>query len=268
MQNENDILIYQSPQTWNFICQYFAQTHSLTKWLNERKHRLITNGASYQLIDYWEKEGLFTAERSADRGWRKYSLIDLTWLMLLSKLRKFGYPIEGLKKLKGNLTENHPIHNTESFVDFEAYLAMAILLKVPTYINVLPDGIALLTTYEEKRALEQNKIFIVNSSVSISLNHLLSEITKKDFYPVNSDKQLTSEEVELLTHIRTGDYISINVRLKNGKIDIFDLVDEIDFDPHLMKLLKRNKYLELRLVQRNGEVVKFERTVQKKVNAK
>lgn len=266
MKTELYYIEYQLPQTLDFIKQYFSKNNKLSEQLNERKHRLTDSAATYRIINYWEKEGLLTDSRTTVTGWRKYSLMDMAWIKLLAELRKFGYPIEGLKQLKSNLIEKHPLNGQESFVYLEAYTALAIVQKIPIFINIMPNGNSILTTQREKRSLEENRLFAVNSHLCISLNHLLSAITNKGFYHTKLESQLTPEEIELLNTIRTGDFTSVNVRLKNGVIDMIDMTDSVECSEKIVNILRSNNYQNIEVVQKDGKVVSIKRTITRKLN--
>jgi len=47
---------------------------------------------------------LITSNRPDDKGWRRYSLIDVVWLNIIKELRRFGYPLDQILKVKKNIS--------------------------------------------------------------------------------------------------------------------------------------------------------------------
>lgn len=259
------VVKYQTQQNAAFVDSYFEKSNSICVFLNEKRHRIVESSASSRLINYWEKEGLITADRSSQAGWRKYSIMDLVWVLLMGQLRKFGYPIESLKKLKANLTEKHPILETESFAYLEAYVAIVISQRIPVFINVMANGSYIMTSQKEKRSLEDHKVFAVNSHLTVSVNHLLSQVLKKDMYAQFFEGQLTKEEVKLLNEIRIGEYSEVVVHLKNKKMHRVDLVDYMDANENVQKILRQSEYVKIELTQADGKKKSLKRTTSKKL---
>jgi DNA-binding transcriptional MerR regulator len=58
---------------------------------NARHLRQVFPGVTYRQINHWESKGLLTAARDTDSsGWRKFSLVDVVCLAIITELRSFG----------------------------------------------------------------------------------------------------------------------------------------------------------------------------------
>jgi DNA-binding transcriptional MerR regulator len=253
-----------SEESESFMRAYYSTQNQLAEHLNVRRHR-VSDSASYRLLNYWEKEGLLSCERETENGWRKFSLIDLMWLQLSVQLRTLGFPIEGLKKLKSNFTDNNFRKGIESFGLLEVYTAMVVAWRVPAFFLVLPNGECLVVTSKEIKTLEQHKILTKTPYITVSINHLLSIITKKDWYAAINDTELTAEEFELLTTLRTGNYVSALIHFEKGKPDRIDLTKIESTDMRLIDLVKKHKHQKIELIAADGKVVKQKITTSKKL---
>jgi len=58
-----------------------------------KKAKLVINGLTYRKINAWDSKGLISSFREKnDTGWRKFSIIDIAKLNIISDLRKMGFP--------------------------------------------------------------------------------------------------------------------------------------------------------------------------------
>jgi DNA-binding transcriptional MerR regulator len=263
----NKIIAYQSKETQQFEKNYLNKTNELSAKLNDKSKRISAEDVSYRIVNYWEKEGLLISDRVDGKGWRKYSLLDILWLQLLVELRKFGYPVESLKKLKEKMTEVHPLKKTEAFVNLEVYAAMAITNRVACWLHVLPNGNSFLTTQKERQALENAGIFYNNSAINISLNYTLSQITKKDFSPIDQTEVIYDDEFELLSLMRLIDCTSFTVHFKNGKAERFEAVEYLANTAKISDLLRQTPYQRIELLQQDGGITQVKRTITKKIKS-
>ena len=72
--------------------------------LTEKKYSslLASPFVNSRQLNYWLEEMKLLPEKE-ERGWRKFSFVELSWLKIISELREFGVGFDIIKKLKEDL---------------------------------------------------------------------------------------------------------------------------------------------------------------------
>jgi hypothetical protein len=68
---------------------YSESRLGLSKVLNYKKYKLSKREFSYRIINHWESNNIIDSQRPGDKGWRKYSIMDLVWLNVIKELQFF-----------------------------------------------------------------------------------------------------------------------------------------------------------------------------------
>lgn len=243
--------------------EYFYGDRAASRFLNERKHRFHSKAVSYRILNHWEQKGLLSTKRPEGKGWRKYSILDIVWVHIVSRLREFGFALEKIHLVKEHLS--HDDESLSAFPELEFYVARA-LAKVPSYIAIFPHGEALLCTLSEFQ-VSRSYGFIRDDSILICLNDILQRIYgDKDLKPdYSTNYDLTKEEVQLLIAIRLDLWSEIKIRGKDGKITMIERTENIENETKVIEILRSHNYQNIELKQVDGKVVSFKRTVKKKI---
>ena len=225
---------------------------------------LDSENLSYRIINHWEKEGLISDIRPSGKGWRKYSLIDRVWLEVIVELRKFGYPLERIKQVKENL-ERSETETSSSMPLLETHFALAFFPKEPCYLLVFPNGEVLLAILSEYNLSDE--IGLIESHIKINLNRLIQKIfPNMDLKPkYKSSLELSPEEIELMFFVRMGNYESITVKRRDGKIDYIEATETLSADARLTEIIKEQDYQDIEIKTAEGKTVCVKRTIKKKV---
>jgi DNA-binding transcriptional MerR regulator len=249
------------------FASYFNDEKALKirHWLNLRNKGLDIDELSYRIINHWEKNGLIEVERGEDgKGWRKFSLMDAMWISVIIELRKFGVSIENLNLIKNQLYHNDGKYKPSFYPVLEFYTALFMKEKEPIYILIFNDfqvKVATKTEIELRRATGS-----IPSHITIELISLLRVILKKPNLETKSKitHELSEVEIQLLLEIRTRNYKSIKIRMKNGEINIFE--KEIEFvEDTIHKLLKQKNYDEISIIREDGNIRNIKQIIKQKI---
>jgi DNA-binding transcriptional MerR regulator len=233
--------------------------------LNEKIGTLQEGAASYRVISHWENEGLINDDRPTGTGWRKYSLMDRVWIGIIAELRKFGFPIEKIKKVKDDLSMKGYKFNCE-FPILEIYVALA-LQKQRAFLLVFENGEAQPVTPNELAF--NNDLGTISNYLSIGLNQILqSALPEKDLQPEFSRTfTLAEEELDLIQLLRSTNCKEIKVTRRDGHIERIDAKEDRDVKERIVDLLKVHDYQDIQITTANGKIVSLSRTIKQRPRA-
>lgn len=260
---------YRGPGFDAGIEAYFTSKggQAVSEILNERRHNIGDTQITSRVINHWQSMGLIDESRESSKGWRKFSLLEAVWLGILMELRGFGFPLEMLAKVKTSLEGQYLLlPKTKRRVSFfEYYVSLALLRRMPVYLLVFSDGTAEPVYFDQLVASLQHTI--TKHHVTLSLNGILQQLfPKRDLSPLlDRTLEVSDEEAELLLLLRTGNYDSVTVKRKNGRIERIDVEETIDLEKRITDILKEGDFQDIEIRQANGKVVSVKRTVKKKI---
>jgi DNA-binding transcriptional MerR regulator len=187
----------------------------VTNILTEKKFTIKNTDTSYRAINHWSSLGLLDDNRLGEnKGWRKFSVVDLVWLKALAEFRKFGM---GLDKIKVGY---------ESLKEFDRLLEFGVftaIMRNAMYLVIFSDGYIELANRETLSAGESLGLLQDSSYLVISINNCLKNIfPNNDLRPHLNNFQLSEKEISILSALRTGGYDEINIHKKNGDVDRID----------------------------------------------
>jgi len=250
------------------MLSYFDDRNSVVFGIiNEKRNRLDKSKFTYRIINHWQKEGLISDDRPSGKGWRMYSLMDVVWLNIITELRKFGYPLEKIKKVKESLIAPlDSLKEKHQLPMLEMYVATALIHKTPAFLLVFDNGEALAVTHKQMVNAVQFKT--IGNHIQLSINAILQKIyPKKDMKPqFETFIKLSDEEFELMAMVRTGNYESITIKKKDGKIERLEATESIKADKRITELLQSGDFQNIEIKQVGGKVVCVKRTIKKKVS--
>jgi DNA-binding transcriptional MerR regulator len=222
-------------------------------------------GISYRLINHWEQNGIVDVERGIDgKGWRKFSFMDQIWIRLIGELRSFGISLENIKTIYNQIRTNDIDYSPSVYPRLEFFIYYFINYKVPIKLIILKDYKVFICTKEEIEAAEKEDL--LDSYISINLHKLIQFVLNKSFYKPNYKEEivLNEKELVLLNHIRNGNYKSINIVFKDGKMKLLEK-RMINNETEIHKILNKQKYSEIILKTEDGIVVNIQYTEKVKI---
>ena len=125
---------------------------------------------------------------------------------------------------------------------FEFYIGRA-MQKNATFLIVYEDGFADLGT-DKEIGLSEEMGLLNQNYIRISLNDLLARISKNgDFQPtLEISLYLNDGEQKVIEMLNDGNVESVEIILKNGKIDLMKSKEKIDVQKKIVDIMKEKKY--------------------------
>src|SRR5208283_4920883 len=104
---------------------------------NLKDSKLFVNDITYRKINDWDSKGLISDTRDSEKcGWRKFSIIGIVRLKIISGLRKIGISTEKIAVILDNIKVHKP-YNKEEFKDAFPQLEYFIFDSLNGYKNYL-----------------------------------------------------------------------------------------------------------------------------------
>lgn len=122
----------------------FAEIHNA---FQIPKYTVGDTDIAYRVISHWDEYGLLPAGFKKDGGWREFSLVEMAWLRIISRLREFGMSLEQIKKAKDGIIAWDL--EKKQYQLFEYFLASAVASNMNAYAVVDKDGRGSLGTEYE-----------------------------------------------------------------------------------------------------------------------
>lgn len=245
--------------------QYFKNLNKnkISQILNNKERNLKFDTVSYRELNSWEKAGLLTVQREG-REWRRFSIIDAIWVRLIKELREFGVTWKQLKVAKESLEfENEKCGVAMPMLEF--YTAFVIAQRMPVVILVFKDGISIPVSLTQYKVAKETTG--VANHVQISLNDLIQGMVPElDLKPAHkTEMPLDVDEMELLAFLRFADYEKVEIRYKDGKIDLIEGTER-EMTQKVHDVINEKCYEEIKIRKRDdGVVTSVVRTRKKKL---
>jgi DNA-binding transcriptional MerR regulator len=216
---QNDRRIFRS-DGFDMRFPTFKQEPVYMELIHKKEFSIGTNpDASYRVTNHWEKLGIIPSDRKDGQGWRKFSLYDLVWQMMVLSLRDFGFPNDKILKVKDSLLDlKYP--NGEPYPLFEYYLSMAIEFRKPIFAIIHSDGYADIAEFEEIQ-FTQEAGYLRENHIRIDINKIIGKLFEsKDLAPLyDLLVPITNNEAKIFNAVRSGKHQSINVELSSNAED-------------------------------------------------
>lgn len=233
----------------------------LVNLISEEGLSIKNTSSTYKVINDWTRLGIIEDRRHELKQWRKFSLIDLIWIRIVSELRSIKYPLNKIKELKlryyaeeiyvksdekiPNVSEGYYTIKSIKY-PYTSFNILSILLhmgweeKDDTYLVMQPTNAGLKFSYDSEEGIFKPYVFFSrHSTISRSekqLNRLVqqsplsfvlnfSDIVKKLVIEnIAFDKIFFNKHSGLsyeLNYNSSYDYVNFNEELK--KVELYDM---------------------------------------------
>lgn len=265
--DNNGLYIYQIDKDGEYYQKFShylnsTDTKDFREYFNKKQYRISDNVISYRLINHWEKIGLIHSNRGADnKGWRQYSLMDIVWLSIIVRLRKFGYNIHNIKQSR---LVNFAQYDECEYGELEFYTAVAFVNNVPIHALFFTDFRAEIATLYE--ILESSEKRGIANHISININAILQGLfPTKNLKPNYTNFiELTDSDNEILETIRNEKVEEIKLSVKNGIPIIMQFTLDEPVQSNIGELKNKNAYQEISIKQHKSKTQSVKRTISKK----
>lgn len=219
--------------------------------------------ASSRVVNLWESEGVVDDPREEGQGWRRYSIMDLAWLGSIMELRRFGVPMETLRKAKDGIRALDPPNPLKGFRLFEFYVLEA-MQRVPVYLLVFEDGEVDLTNEHEYATTPL--LYPLADHVRISLNRVVQKVLPKlDLTPKHRPGvALTSKEKSVVLALRHPNNKRVTVQLKDGEPAMLE-TERDGTGKTVKELMEEAPHSELTVKRKNGQTVHLSQILKEKL---
>jgi len=243
---------------------YSESGKKISNWLSIKDKRLESKFLSYRVINHWENKGLLDSDRPQGSGWRKYSLMDIIWVHIITRLRAFGYPIEMISKVKNNLDKHRVKSNHPHSPLLEYYIAHAFVFRKPVYLLVFENG-EVEPVFPDELNLGL-KLETIHDFIKIDINNILQKLfPNHNLKPENEmSLEVNKAELDLMFMIRNNEYETIKIKLDSGEIERIEGSASVDVENRIIEILNENKYQDIEIKQQNGNITYINKTVKKK----
>ena len=207
-------------------------TAEIAETIKKRKFTMTDVGISSRLLNLWEKSGLLM-ERYEERKWKKFNLIEYTWLKIVSEMRRYDLSHEIIRNAKQSLLSENRIDDLPNKEEiYEAIKKLApedkidevhrilesieiksqignfkfnLLEMVINYVILLKQNFSLLVNLEgeciplkyssidEYAKYDEFHEFLSGSFISISLTNILKE------FLINNEIATARKKISLLS---------------------------------------------------------------------
>ncbi len=209
------------------IEQFMVLTDALAQLngVREKRYDIGKTAISYRTINYWEQVGLLDDQRTEQgHGWRKFSIIDIAFISLITHLRNIGLSIDVLKNTKRCLTGDLQLSYIQdqelityksekhmTMMEFAYARALGLKDGGNTYLLIETSGFTEVMTEKD---LHMNRIWgeLPDTYIYINLNSLFKK-TVNDKFIVWDEK----------THVLDGkgeEEVFYKLRDNNNKLEI------------------------------------------------
>ncbi len=228
--------------------------------------RDATGLTNRQLSD-WDARGVTSSSRDGNRSWRRYTPREIFALMVCAELRRrFGTPVERVRFVRDFMLQEGADHyqvaiemmaklgvNVWLMTDFERQFVMDTELEfadmwkwgafggeTPAYAFLLLNPLV-----NKLLACLKEPVHLPNHGRGYELVHAVQDATTVR----------GPEEFKALQLIRSGEYESVEVCLRNGTISRFRLTDHADPSLPIEQLVGTAEFQSMLITLRNGKVV-------------
>jgi len=206
--------------------------------------------------------------KSRDQGWRRLTALEVVWTHIVAELRRFGFPLSKVRVAK-DFVFQLPRKDGSRLPEFEYYLSCA-LSGTPVYLVVFESGAC---EFALRLELEAHQAFFAEylpSYLVIDINKIIRKVpvwknieVKQHYSPELMG--IRKDEMAVLIAIRKGNFESVRIRFKNGKVDLVEGDENVDVQKRVMDILREGNYQDISVRQEDGKVVSVKRTLKQKI---
>lgn len=203
-----------------------------------------------RLLNHWEKEGVIFDKRVDGKGWRKFSPVDTLWIKIVERLRKFGYPLEKIKKVQKIV-----------FPMLKSSIEKFLITGVNSRLIISDNRIEIFEQGNLNNPFNYSEDFL-----AIDITKILTEVfpNASNNIEFNLNWDLNPKETEFLNMLRSGLFKSFHVETKNGEIKRISAEELIKNKRSFQELVKEYAFQDITYSIKNNKVVSCKRTISKK----
>jgi len=242
-------------------------------------------GVTRMELSTWNKAGLLPyiilrsqsiAEEEKLKGtniWRRYSLVECIWIIIIVKLKKFGIKDSFIIDLKKQFFQEIELKEKGEPEDdkakklgesaFGKYLMYATMHHINFSILVSEDGDFSLV--EQGSKYDANSSFFNKTYLCVNVSSLMKKFISSDEINMDTDYYvalLHPKEREIIKQIKENAYKQVTLSLKDGSITHYRISKDKKANSETIKsiarMLKKEDYQLIQCVGIDDSVVSYE----------
>lgn len=245
----------------------------INELINVKRFTVSNTPLTYRQVNSLGSDNLIPDDRKKDAGWRKFSIKELVYILVVHELKKFGLKHNQLKFLWEAFFQERKDSDITEINANKGYADVAIgLVILGIEINLAIDSEGNISIYDPANAVFLNTYTSNKPRLIIGINDIYNQIIEKTgnkpapikysirdlFIKVNDP--LTLKEKEIIKIIRDNDYSSVQIRKKNGEIALLSAEryrnETGNLTQHdVLKLLDSKDFQDINIIKRNGKIV-------------
>ena len=267
-QNLSGVYINSSAINNLYIADY--QT-GLMDMIERPQFRIPIELLSYRYISSLHSDLLLPDNvQKIERGWRKFSVKDFIYLMIIKELKSFGVKNANMKNLKELFYEKESSKGTEAIGLVFGHIEISVLYYSDGTI-VVTDILNAAIWESQNRPndtfikISLNKL-VNNALANLPVLNKLSPMKPNETSTaklLNADLDtLSKKEKEAINLIRYGDYESLNIRIKDnsptlltGKKTISEYTEQKKITGLIIEMMNTKDFGDIKIKKRNGRYV-------------
>lgn len=225
--------------------------------VNAKGYTAKYSDLSYRQINSLGQKNLFPDFRKSDKEWRTFSLKELVYLKIVSKLRVYGFKDAQLISLRKAFFSRKSQITTDMAL-FAVFKGVRIIMMLNNKFQVSLHSEAAFNFIES----------FSSTFINVNLNEIMIEVWNrlgnegveyKNGYDILRQfrvRNVNDKELEILNIIRDKDYKTITIR-KNEKHEFIvkgEKMKELT-EKELLDIIAKKDFVDINIVKRNGNIV-------------
>lgn len=237
------------PSDWfdqQFFGDFLHSKHSIIEFLNDKRHTIKDESISSRVLNHWYSENIIVDDRPNGKGWKKFSLTELVWITIVSKLRRFGLDLKKISKVKSELLIYTRKGKPNEFPLLDFYILLSSNSKEPIKLLVFESGEAVIANQSLIDVSMQFGSF-TEDYITIDINKLVSKLLKKKGQSTDYlSYQLDDVQKEIQKKILKDDIDSITIKIKENHYLICSdyLADNLELALSIRKHISHGRLIE------------------------
>ena len=234
--DKNTVTKNSIPDSFQYIKKDYAPILSKARFTIQRT-KLFIDKLTYKKVNDWDNKEILSGTRfNVEAGWRKFSIIDILKLLIISDLRELGF---GLSKI-ANLLKNIYDYTLNETLNNNNHMQAVSQIRLDTleifFLECLNGYKIYLIICEKDKIIFSNEIdlhkkqFYLNETSSpviiIPFFDYVQKIAERIDIKVKYDKdpkvyelfKILPDERKILDIISNKNYESVTIKKQNGKI--------------------------------------------------
>ncbi len=231
----------------------------LVNLISEEGLSIKNTSSTYKVINDWTRLGIIEDRRHELKQWRKFSLIDLVWVRIVSELRSIKYPLNKIKELKllyyaqeihvGNdeklagVNEGYYTIKSIKYPNISFYI-LSILLHLgredidDLHLLIQPNPYSVKSLFDLKEETFKSHAFDSVNTILKSQDELNNLILKSSFSMVLNFSDIVKELV--IDNLAFDKIYFDKHRSTNYELNFNSSYDYVNFSEELKKVKLRN----------------------------